>query len=151
MNIRLNENPAISLRTLELARYTRSTHKIRSVPARYDALRIYIHRPTALKSYFIAFAQAESGGDFRFTVDGGMLPDIGTATYEVFGIVLEKGSEEQEFLGEGAIHVTEKALPGTPAKPLEVPARVVIYDEAGAAHYLTAVPDGMGNFTSIVD
>ena len=80
-----------------------------------------------------------------------MLPDVGEATYEVFGVENPGDLERRVFLGGGLIRVTERNQDGAPATVLEVPERVVIYDETGAAHYLRAVPDGMGNFTSIVE
>ena len=80
-----------------------------------------------------------------------MLPDVGEATYEVFGVENRGDLARREFLGGGLIRVNARNQDAAPATVMTVPERVVIYDEAGAAHYLTAVPDGMGNFTSIVD
>jgi hypothetical protein len=151
MKIRIHDNPLLPLPTLELARYTQSSHTITSAPAHYDDIRVYIHRPASFKSYFTTDANAEPGGNWKFTIEAGMLPDIGEATYEIFGLIACGKEPEQEFLASGKINVVERAMSGTPAKPLGVPNRVVIYDETGAAHYLTAVPDGMGNFTSIVE
>lgn len=152
MNIYLSsDNPAKVLETLEMAQYGLSIHHIWNVPDHFDEVRVYIHRPTAKKSFFKTEGILLPSGVWKFEVAPGMLPDVGEATYEIFGIENPAESERREFLGGGAIRVSERNQDGAPATVLEVPERVVIYDEAGAAHYLTAVPDGMGNFTSIVE
>lgn len=152
MNIYLSsDNPAKVLETLEMAQYGLSVHHIWNVPDHFDEVRVYIHRPTAKKSFFKTEGILLPSGVWKFEVAPGMLPDVGEATYEIFGIENPAESERREFLGGGAIRVSERNQDGAPATVLEVPERVVIYDEAGAAHYLTAVPDGMGNFTSIVE
>ena len=153
MNIYLSsDHPGKVLETLEMAQYSPARHHIWNVPDHFDTVRVYIHRPTAKKSFFMAEGALLPSGVWKIEVEGGMLPDVGEATYEVFGIEdpLSK-SERREFLGDGLIRVTERNQDGAPATVLEVPKRVVIYDESGAAHYLRAVPDGMGNFTSIVE
>ena len=153
MNIYLSsDHPGKVLETLEMAQYSPARHHIWNVPDHFDAVRVYIHRPTAKKSFFMAEGALLPSGVWKIEVEGGMLPDVGEATYEVFGIEDPLGkSERREFLGGGLIRVTERNQDGAPATVLEVPERVVIYDETGAAHYLRAVPDGMGNFTSIVE
>jgi hypothetical protein len=152
MNIYLSsDNPAKVLETLEMAQYGSSVHHIWNVSDHFDEVRVYIHRPTAKKSFFKVSGRLLPSGVWLFEVEGGMLPDVGEATYEIFGIENPGDSERREFLGGGLIRVTERNQDGAPATVLEVPERVVIYDEAGAAHYLTAVPDGMGNFTSLVE
>lgn len=153
MNIYLSsDHPGKVLETLEMAQYSPARHHIWNVPDHFDTVRVYIHRPTAKKSFFMAEGALLPSGVWRIEVEPGMLPDAGEATYEVFGVVNPGlADEHREFLGGGAIRVTERNAEASPAAVMEVPERVVIYDEAGAAHYLTAVPDGMGNFTSIVD
>ena len=153
MNIYLSsEHPGKVLETLEMAQYSPARHHVWNVPDHFDAVRVYIHRPTAKKSFFMAEGALLPSGVWKIEVEGGMLPDVGEATYEVFGIEDPLGkSVRREFLGGGLIRVTERNQDGAPATVLEVPKRVVIYDESGAAHYLRAVPDGMGNFTSIVE
>jgi hypothetical protein len=153
MNIYLSsDHPGKVLETLEMAQYSPARHHVWNVPDHFDAVRVYIHRPTAKKSFFMAEGALLPSGVWKIEVEGGMLPDVGEATYEVFGIEDPLGkSERREFLGGGLIRVTERNQDGAPATVLEVPKRVVIYDESGAAHYLRAVPDGMGNFTSIVE
>lgn len=152
MNIYLSsDHPGKVLETLEMAQYSPARHHIWNVPDHFDTVRVYIHRPTAKKSFFMAEGALHPSGVWKFEVEPGMLPDVGEATYEIFGVENLGESERREFLGSGAIRVTERNQDAAPATVLEVPERVVIYDEAGAAHYLTAVPDGMGNFTSIVE
>lgn len=152
MNIYLSSNnPAKVLETLEMAQYGSSVHHIWNAPDHFDEVRVYIHRPTAKKSFFKTEGILLPSGVWKFEVAPGMLPDVGEATYEIFGIENPGESERREFLGGGLIRVSERNAEATPAAVMEVPERVVIYDEAGAAHYLTAVPDGMGNYTSIVD
>lgn len=152
MNIYLSsDNPAKVLETLALAQYGSSVHHIWNVPDHFDEVRVYLHRPTAKKSFFKTEGILLPSGVWKFEVTPGMLPDVGEATYEIFGIENPGESERREFLGGGLIRVIERNAEATPAAVMEVPERVVIYDEAGAAHYLTAVPDGMGNYTSIVD
>ncbi|MBO7309572.1 MAG: hypothetical protein J6V38_08085 [Kiritimatiellae bacterium] len=153
MNIYLSsDNPAKVLETLELSQYTQSRHHIWNVPYNFETLRVYLHRPSAKKGFFQVDGTLLPSGVWRFDIAGGMLPDVGEATYEVFGVEYPGGNHERrEFLGGGLIRVTERNQDAAPATVLEVPERVVIYDEAGAAHYLTAVPDGMGNYTSIVE
>ena len=153
MNIYLSsDHPGKVLETLEMAQYSPARHHVWNVPDHFDAVRVYIHRPAAKKSFFMAEGALLPSGVWKIEVEGGMLPDVGEATYEVFGIEDPLGkSERREFLGGGLIRVTERNQDGAPATVLEVPERVVIYDETGAAHYLRAVPDGMGNFTSIVE
>lgn len=151
MKIHIPRNPAVPLCSLPLAQHTAARHSIVLPCADYDALRVYIHRPTAPKSYFIAEAAPRPGGEWEFGIEPGMLPDVGSAGYEIFGVTGGEENETREYLGSGRIFVTERAFDASAAVPLDVPDRVVIYDEAGAAHYLTAVPDGMGNYTSVVD
>lgn len=152
MNIYLSsDHPGKVLETLEMAQYSPARHHIWNVPDHFDTVRVYIHRPTAKKSFFSAAGTLLTSGVWKIEVEGGMLPDVGEATYEVFGIENHDDSERRVFLGGGLIRVTERNQDAASATVLEVPKRVVIYDEAGAAHYLTAVPDGMGNYTSIVD
>lgn len=152
MNIYLSsDNPAKVLETLEMAQYSPARHHVWNVPDHFDEVRVYLHRPTAKKSFFKTEGILLPSGVWKFEVAQGMLPDVGEATYEIFGIENPGESERREFLGGGAIRVSERNAEATPAAVMEVPERVVIYDEAGAAHYLTAVPDGMGNYTSIVD
>jgi hypothetical protein len=152
MNIYLSsDHPGKVLETLEMAHYSPARHHIWNVPDHFDSVRVYLHRPTAKKSFFKIEGILLPSGVWKIEVEGGMLPDVGEATYEVFGIENPGALERREFLGGGLIRVTERNQDGAPATVLEVPRRVVIYDEAGAAHYLTAVPDGMGNFTSIVE
>ncbi len=152
MNIYLSsDNRAKVLETLEMAQYSPARHHVWNVPDHFDEIRVYIHRPTAKKSFFKVSGRLLPSGVWKFEVAPGMLPDVGEATYEIFGIENPGESEWREFLGGGAIRVSERNAEATPAAVMEVPERVVIFDEAGAAHYLTAVPDGMGNYTSIVD
>lgn len=152
MNIYLSaDHPAKVLERLEMAQYSPAKHHIWNVPDHFDAIRVYIHRPTAKKSFFMSEGTLLPSGVWKFEVEAGMLPDVGEATYEVFGVENPGEIERREFLGGGAIRVSERNAEATPATVMTVPERVVIYDEAGAAHYLTAVPDGMGNYTSIVD
>lgn len=152
MNIYLSsDHPGKVLETLEMAQYSPARHHVWNLPDHFDSVRVYLHRPTAKKSFFKADGILLPSGVWKFEVAPGMLPDVGEATYEIFGIENLGESERREFLGGGAIRVSERNAEATPAAVMEVPERVVIYDEAGAAHYLTAVPDGMGNFTSIVE
>lgn len=152
MNIYLSSgNPAKLLERLDMAQYAPARHHVWNVPDHFDAIRVYIHRPTAKKSFFMSEGTLLPSGVWKFEVAPGMLPDAGLATYEIFGVENPGESERREFLGGGLIRVVERNAEATPAAVMEVPERVVIYDETGAAHYLTAVPDGMGNYTSIVD
>lgn len=152
MNIYLSsDKPTRVLETLEMAQYGESYHHVWNVPDNFDALRVFIHRPSAKKSFFRVDARLLPSGVWRIDILGGMLPDVGEATYEVFGVENPGDLERRVFLGGGLIRVTARNQDGAPATVLEVPERVVIYDETGAAHYLRAVPDGMGNFTSIVE
>lgn len=152
MNIYLSsDHPGKVLETLEMAQYSPARHHIWNVPDHFDTVRVYIHRPTAKKSFFMAEGALLPSGVWKIEVEGGMLPDVGEATYEVFGVENRGDLARREFLGGGLIRVNARNQDAAPATVMTVPERVVIYDEAGAAHYLTAVPDGMGNFTSIVD
>lgn len=152
MNIYLSsDHPGKVLETLEMAQYSPARHHIWNVPDHFDTVRVYIHRSTAKKSFFMAEGALLPSGVWKFEVEPGMLPDLGEAPYEIFGVENLGESERCEFLGGGLIRVAERNQDATPATVLEVPERVVIYDETGAAHYLRAVPDGMGNFTSIVE
>lgn len=152
MNIYLSsDHPGKVIETLEMAQYSPARHHIWNVPDHFDTVRVYIHRPTAKKSFFMAEGALLPSGVWKIEVEGGMLPDVGEATYEVFGVENRGNLPRREFLGGGLIRVNARNQDAAPATVMTVPERVVIYDEAGAAHYLTAVPDGMGNFTSIVD
>ncbi len=152
MNIYLlSDHPGKVLETLEMAQYSPARHHVWNVPDHFDSVRVYLHRPTAKKSFFKIEGILLPSGVWKFEVAPGMLPDVGEATYEVFGVENPGDLERRVFLGGGLIRVTERNQDAAPATVLKVPERVVIYDEAGAAHYLTAVPDGMGNFTSIVE
>ena len=152
MNIYLSsDHPNKKLQRLDMAQYVSATHHIWNAPEHFDAIRVYIHRPTAPKSYFMTNGILLRSGAWKVRIEAGMLPDIGETTYEVFGVENPGESERREFLGSGEISISARCADGSQASVMTVPERVVIYDEEGAAHYLTAVPDGMGNFTSVVD
>ena len=152
MNIYLaSDNPRKVLERIDMAQYVQATHHIWNIPDHFDAVRVYIHRPQAKSSFFKIDGILLKSGVWRIRVEAGMLPDVGEATYEVFGVENPGENERREFLGGGQIIVTQRNAEASPATVLEVPERVVIYDETGAAHYLRAVPDGYGNYTSIVD
>lgn len=152
MNIHIERNySGKPLQRIVQGRYTADVHHLFGVSDDIDAVKVYVHRPQAQAAYFLPNVILLPSGVWRFEISDGMTPDVGRTTYEVFGVVRSGSSESRRYLGSGTLEIRACSQEGTPLVPAGAPAQTVFYDVTGAAHTLTAVPDGTGGFTSIVD
>lgn len=148
MNIYIRrEGPIEPLAMIRTGQFAASRHYVWNVPDDIEKVRVYIRRAGDPAWHFRSEALLLPSGVWRFDVKPGMTPDAGTTAYEVYG----ERQGEKTLLGKGVAEIVGTVLDEQVSAPVPTPGRVVIYDADGHPHTLSAVPDGHGNFTTVVD
>ena len=79
---------------------------------------------------------------------GTCLPDVGRARYEIHAY---DAHGNMTALGAGCVVIAPFTETGAPIVPGQSVPVMQITDASGALHTISAVPDGMGGYTSIID
>ena len=90
------------------------------------------------------------GGDGAGTayIIGTCFPEMGAAKYEVHAYDY---NGNMTALGSGTIAIAPFSQTGAPLVPGQSVPIMQITDETGALHTISAVPDGMGGYSTIID
>jgi len=106
-----------------------------------------VFKTDLLAHYDIPIAMGGDGIGTAYII-GTCFPAVGTALYELHAY---DAHGNMTALGSGQIIIgpfTETAAPIVPGQSVPV---MQIADATGALHTISAVPDGMGGYTSIID
>ena len=117
-----------------------------NVPEDCTSIVCRVFKVDGVSHYDIPCDECPAGA--RAYVIGTCFPDAGTAKYELHAYDAEG---YMTALGEGQIFIDPFSATGAPIEPGQSVPIMQITDATGALHTISAVPDGMGGYTSIID